>query len=76
MMDSHDKRRRSALFRTRLAQAMKERGETQSGLARAIRVDRSTVSQLLKPETTRLPNAQVVAECAGHLGVSADWLLA
>jgi transcriptional regulator with XRE-family HTH domain len=38
-------------------------------------VDRSTISQLLAGDSTRLPNAQVVAECARALGVSADWLL-
>ncbi len=54
---------------------MVERGETQSGLARAAGVDRSTISQLLSPEGTRLPNAQLVAECATALGVSTDWLL-
>lgn len=70
-----DKRDRALLFRTRLAQALTERGETQSGLARAVGVDRSTVSQLLTRDTARLPNAQVVAECAAALGVSGDWLL-
>jgi transcriptional regulator with XRE-family HTH domain len=70
-----DKRHRSTLFRTRLSRAMQERGETQSGLSRAIGVDRSTISQLLKGKGPRLPNAQVVAECAVALGVSADWLL-
>ena len=54
---------------------MRDRAMTQSGLARAVGVDRSTVSQLLARETARLPNAQVVAECAAALGVSADWLL-
>lgn len=48
---------------------------TQSALARHIGVDRSTVSQLLKDSGARLPNAQVVGECAFALGVSADWLL-
>ncbi len=48
---------------------------TQSGLARAVGVDRSTISQLLGDQGARLPNAQVVAECAAALGVSADWLL-
>ncbi len=70
-----DKRTRALLFRTRLSQAMDTRDETQSGLARKVSVDRSTISQLLKSETTRLPNAQVVAECASALGVSGDWLL-
>lgn len=75
MTDFHDKRSRAELFRTRLAQAMAETAISQSALARTIRVDRSTVSQLLKPGGARLPNAQVVAEAAFALGVSADWLL-
>ena len=70
-----DKRARAALFRTRLREAMGERGTSQAGLARAIGVDRSTVSQLLGDDGARLPNAQVVGECAAALGVSADWLL-
>lgn len=53
---------------------MAERGLTQSALARAVRVDRSTVSQLLGAGT-RLPNAQLAADCASTLGISADWLL-
>lgn len=51
------------------------RRTNQSALARAIGVDRSTVSQLLGGMGARLPNAQVVGECARSLGVSADWLL-
>ena len=70
-----DKRNRALLFRSRLDQAMRERAMTQSGLARAVNVDRSTVSQLLTLNSARLPNAQVVAECASALGVSGDWLL-
>lgn len=70
-----DKRDRALLFRHRLASAMRERDVSRSGLARAVGVDRSTVSQLLSRETARLPNAQVVAECASALGVSGDWLL-
>lgn len=70
-----DKRDRAALFRDRLALGMAEAGRSQAALARAVGVDRSTISQLLAPGTTRLPNAQVVAECAAALDVSADWLL-
>lgn len=70
-----DKRARAALFRDRLRAAMAQGGTTQAALARAIGVDRSTVSQLLDQAGVRLPNAQVAAECAGALGVSADWLL-
>ena len=70
-----DKRTRADLFRTRLAQGMAEKGLSQSALARTVGVDRSTVSQLLAGDAGRLPNAQVAAECAAALGVSADWLL-
>ncbi len=70
-----DKTSRATLFRTRLALAMRDRSVSQSALARDARVDRSTISQLLNDDGARLPNAQVVAACAGLLGVSADWLL-
>ncbi|MCT8328371.1 helix-turn-helix domain-containing protein [Albidovulum sediminis] len=75
MLKKTDKRDRAALFRERLSQAMADKAETQSGLARKVGVDRSTISQLLAGGTARLPNAQVVAECAAALAVSADWLL-
>ncbi|TNF23241.1 MAG: XRE family transcriptional regulator [Rhodobacteraceae bacterium] len=75
MMEKADKRDRAALFRARLSEALALAGATQSALARDIGVDRSTVSQLLTGSGARLPNAQVVAECARALGVSADWLL-
>lgn len=75
MQQRLDKRARSDLFRIRLAAAMAEKGVSQSALGRAVGVDRSTVSQLLSGAGARLPNAQVAAECAAHLGVSADWLL-
>ena len=69
-----DKRDRSALFRVRLAEAMADKGMSRAALARAAGVDRSTLSQLLAPGT-RLPNAQLAADCAQALGISADWLL-
>lgn len=70
-----DKRDRSSLFRTRLAEAMSERSLSQSELARATGVDRSTISQILAGDGGRLPNGQLVAECSACLEVSADWLL-
>lgn len=70
-----DKRARADLFRDRLAEGMAQAGASQAELARRIGVDRSTVSQLLAGGSARLPNAQVAAECAMALGVSADWLL-
>jgi transcriptional regulator with XRE-family HTH domain len=70
-----DRRLRTDTFRRRLMQAMAERGMSQSALARATGVDRSTVSQLLAEGTARMPGGQLVAECAVSLGVSTDWLL-
>lgn len=70
-----DKRERARTFRQRVTHAMEEKGLNQSGLAREIGVDRSTISQLLSSPLPRVPNAQVVAGCAAALGVSADWLL-
>ncbi|SMX38062.1 helix-turn-helix domain-containing protein [Maliponia aquimaris] len=70
-----DKRQRAALLRARLTQAMTRAGSNQTALARAVGVDRSTISQLLKDEGARLPNAHLVGACAQALGVSTDWLL-
>ncbi|MEO0994003.1 MAG: helix-turn-helix transcriptional regulator [Pseudomonadota bacterium] len=70
-----NKRDRAAGFRQRLTSAMADAGLNRSALAREAGVDRSTLSQLLAEGDTRLPNAQLVAECATALGVSADWLL-
>jgi transcriptional regulator with XRE-family HTH domain len=74
MMEKIDKRDRAPVFRARLAEAMAARGMTQAALARETGVDRSTISALLQPGT-RLPNAQLAADCARALGISADWLL-
>ena len=75
MSENIDKRDRASLLRDRLSRAMAEKGVSQSALARRVGVDRSTISQLLAGSGARLPNAQVVAECARSLSVSADWLL-
>lgn len=69
-----DKRNVAPLFRTRLAEAMALKRLSQAELARQCGVDRSTISALLQPGT-RLPNAQLAADCARALGISADWLL-
>jgi transcriptional regulator with XRE-family HTH domain len=74
MAQMTDKRDRADLFRLRLAEALMRAGQSQSGLARAVKVDRSTISALLSPGT-RLPNAQLAADCAQALAVSSDWLL-
>ncbi len=75
MTEKIDKRARAALLRTRLIEAMTTAGSNQTALARAVGVDRSTISQLLKNEGARLPNAHLVGACAQELGVSTDWLL-
>ncbi|MBI1493111.1 helix-turn-helix domain-containing protein [Halocynthiibacter styelae] len=75
MQNKIDKRARALLFRQRLGEALKQTQLNRSSLALAVGVDRSTISQLLSGDGPRLPNAQVVAECASALGVSADWLL-
>ena len=69
-----DKRDRAVLFRLRLAEAVTRAGQTQSGLARMVGVDRSTISALLSAGI-RLPNAQLAGDCAEGLAVSSDWLL-
>ena len=75
MQNSMDKRDRAQLFRDRLAEALARSDSNQAALARAIGVDRSTISQLLTGDGARLPNAHLVGACAQALGVSADWLL-
>ncbi|MDF1747654.1 MAG: helix-turn-helix transcriptional regulator [Alphaproteobacteria bacterium] len=70
-----DRRETVSSFRGRLESAMTDVGINQSGLARAIGVDRSTLSQLLSRSADRLPRADTVAAMAVALQVSTDWLL-
>lgn len=72
---SADRQETVSAFRTRLETAMERVGTNQSGLARAIGVDRSTLSQLLSRSADRLPRADTVASMATALQVSTDWLL-
>lgn len=75
MVTITDKRDRADLFRTRLSAAMATAQFSRASLARAVGVDRSTVTQMLTPGEARMPGAHVVAAAAEALGVSADWLL-
>jgi len=75
MSEIIDKRVRAKQFRARLSRAMRDQNVTQSGLARQIGTDRSTISQALADDGARLPGAHVVGACAQALGVSSDWLL-
>jgi transcriptional regulator with XRE-family HTH domain len=72
---SADRGETVSAFRSRLETAMERVGINQSGLARAIGVDRSTLSQLLSRSAERLPRADTVASMATALQVSTDWLL-
>ena len=63
------------IFHARLAEAMARAGHSRAELARAVGVDRSTLSQLLAPDNDRLPRADTVAAIAATLQVSLDWLL-
>ena len=62
-------------FRTRLTEVIERSGMSRSEFARRIGADRSTLSQLLAPEGTRLPRAETIAAIAGVAQVSVDWLL-
>lgn len=70
-----DKRERATIFRSRLVDAVERAGWTQSRLAMAAGLDRSTVSQLVAADEPRLPSGQALGEIAAALQVSADWLL-
>ena len=75
MQNLSDKRRVAATFRDRLSAALMTSGMSRAALARAVGVDRSSVTQMLAQGDTRMPGGHVVAACAQALDVSADWLL-
>jgi transcriptional regulator with XRE-family HTH domain len=66
---------RANLFRDRVLAALATSGLSRAALARAARVDRSTITQMLAEGDARIPGGHVVAACARALDVSADWLL-
>lgn len=70
-----EKRALSTLFRDRLHEAFGNTGKSISAFCRDNGVDRTTFSQLLSSEYSRLPRADTVAVLANALNVSADWLL-
>ena len=75
MMIQIDKRDRALLFRDRLIAGLAEKDMSQSALARAIGVNRSTITQILDADAPRLPGGHAVGAMATALGVSSDWLL-
>lgn len=63
------------IFRTRLGDAMTQANLNRAQLAERAGVDRSTLSQLMSEDDTRLPRADTLAAIAGPLQISVDWLL-
>jgi len=74
-MNSQERVFRVEIFRSRLLQAMANSSIKRSGLAQAIGVDRSTLSQLLATDNDRLPRVDTLMAIASKLQVSVDWLL-
>jgi transcriptional regulator with XRE-family HTH domain len=66
---------RVTLFQERLQRVIQHSGLNRSSFANSIRVDRSTLSQLLSTENLRLPRADTVLSIAEVYQVSIDWLL-
>lgn len=75
MLTIPDKRDRARLFRERLSAALAISGLSRAALARLVKIDRSTITQMLATDNARVPGGHVVASCAQALDVSADWLL-
>lgn len=66
---------RAALFQARLRNTLKSAELSQAKLADLIGSDRSTISQILSEQSTRVPSAHLVAQIAEALGITSDWLL-
>ena len=66
---------RVTLFQDRLQQVIDASGLNRSAFASSIRVDRSTLSQLMASDQVRLPRADTVLSIAEVHQVSIDWLL-
>ena len=74
-MDSKERLFRVDSFRQRLITVMSQKGIKSAGLAKAIGVDRSTLSQLLAHDNDRLPRVDTLMAIASKLQISVDWLL-
>lgn len=70
-----DRREMVEIFRRNLTEMIERSGMSRSAFAARAGLDRSTLSQLLAPEDTRLPRAETIAALARVEQVSVDWLL-
>ncbi|NVK31839.1 MAG: helix-turn-helix domain-containing protein [Gammaproteobacteria bacterium] len=62
-------------FQQRVTRRIDSENISRAQLARLIGVERSAVTQLLHPESTRMPRSDTLAAVAAALSVSTDWLL-
>lgn len=62
-------------FRSRLLEVIDKSGMTRSAFAALVGIDRSTLSQILSPSTSRLPRVDTLAAIASSQHVSIDWLV-
>ncbi len=62
-------------FRERLGNMLDADPQTHSAFARSAGIDRSTLSQLLSPQNSRLPRAETLVALSRATGASIDWLL-
>lgn len=69
-----NKRATVRLFRERLIQVLEKSELSQTAFAERVRIDRSTLSQLLSPGNERLPRVESVVGIATSFQVSLDWL--
>src|SRR5271168_1815715 len=74
-MAGMDRRVTAGIFRERLLTVIQRSGLTQTNFAKALKIDRSSLVQLLAPTTDRLPRAETLAVIAELGSVSLDWLL-
>jgi transcriptional regulator with XRE-family HTH domain len=70
-----DRRRFLDGFRDRLTRAIADSGLSRSAFAAAVGLDRSTLSQLLSPDSDRLPRLETLIAIGQTAQVSIDWLL-
>ena len=70
-----DRRATASILRERLFEVIQRSGLSQAQFAKALKVDRSTLVQILSPTTDRLPRAETLTHIAQLGHVSLDWLL-
>ena len=70
-----DKRESVTTFKARLREVITKSGMSRASFARAVGLERSTLTQLLSDKTVRLPRSETLTAIAVSQQVSLDWLL-